>query len=400
VTVDQLRPTRRHEPEQRDFAESFRRFLAAEVLPFAEDWDRDGIVPRELFAKAGGHGFLAMEVEPRFGGAGVADFWFNAILNEELYSANLGGVATCLTLHNDISLPYFLKYATMEQRERWLPGIASGALITAIAMTEPGTGSDLSGISTRAVRDGDEYVVDGAKTFITNGINADLVVTVVRTAADRHAGLSLLVVERGMEGFTHGRNLEKIGLHAGDTSELSFTGVRVPVANLLGSEGQGFTALTDNLPRERLSVAITAIAASRAAFEMSVGYVSQRGAFGRKLGGFQHTRFTLAELATEITLGRVFVDRCIDAYNAGALTAVEAAMAKWWCSELQGKVVDRCLQLHGGYGYMLEYPIARAYQDARATRIYGGTTEIMKEIIGRSIVQSSTDRTGRKPTTT
>jgi alkylation response protein AidB-like acyl-CoA dehydrogenase len=388
MTIDRLGPRRPYEPEHRDFAESFRRFLVKEVLPFAEEWERDGIVPHDLFAKAGAHGFLAMEADPCFGGAGVTDFRFNAVLNEELYRANLAGVATGLILHNDICLPYFLKYASDQQRHRWLPGIVSGTLVTAIAMTEPGTGSDLAGIATRAVRDGDEYVVDGSKTFITNGTNADLIVTVARTGPERHEGLSLLVIERGMAGFARGRNLEKIGLHAADTSELSFAGVRVPLANLLGREGHGFTALTDNLPRERLSIAITAIAASRAALNMAVGYVTERAAFGRRVGGFQHTRFVLAELATEIALGEAFVDRCIEAYNLGTLSAVDAAMAKWWSSELQGKVVDRCLQLHGGYGYMLEYPIARAYQDARATRIYGGTTEIMKEIVGRAILPS------------
>jgi alkylation response protein AidB-like acyl-CoA dehydrogenase len=389
VTLDRLGPERPYDSEHRDFAESFRRFLADEVLPFAEAWERDGIVPHELFGRAGAHGFLAMEVDSRFGGAGVDDFRFNAILNEELYRENLGGVATGLTLHNDICLPYFLNYATEEQRARWLPGIVSGDTVTAIAMTEPGTGSDLAAIATRATREGDEYVVDGAKTFITNGINADLVVTVARTAPDRHGGLSLFVVERGMDGFERGRNLQKIGLHAADTSELSFAEVRVPVANRLGEEGDGFRALASNLPRERLSIAITAIAASRAALDMAVRYVSERKVFGRRLSSFQHTRFELAELATEITLGQVFVDRCIQAYNARTLTASDAAMAKWWCSELQGRVVDRCLQLHGGYGYMLEYPIARAYQDARVTRIYGGTTEIMKEIIGRAILPTT-----------
>ena len=320
------------------------------------------------------------------GGGGVDDFRFNAVIVEEVERAGTGGAMLGITLHNDICLPYFLRYCTDEQRARWLPGIASGELITAIAMTEPGIGSDLASMSTTAIRDGDHYVVNGSKTFITNGINADLVITAVKTdPSQRHKGMSLLVLERGMEGFERGRNLDKIGLHAQDTAELFFTDVSVPVENLLGDEGQGFFQLTANLPQERLSIAVAAVSAARTALGWTLEYVKERKAFGQPIGSFQNTKFVLAEIATEVEIAETFVDRCILALNAGELTAEEAAMAKWWCTELQKRVVDRCLQLFGGYGYMLEYPIARAYTNARITTIYGGTTEIMKEIIGRSL---------------
>jgi alkylation response protein AidB-like acyl-CoA dehydrogenase len=273
-----------------------------------------------------------------------------------------------------------------EQKARWLPGIASCELITAIAMTEPGIGSDLASMTTTAIRDGDHYVVNGSKTFITNGINADLVITAVKTdPTQRHKGMSLVVLERGMDGFERGRNLEKIGLHSQDTAELAFSDVSVPVTNLLGQEGQGFVHLVHNLPQERLSIAATGVAAAEAALDWTLDYVKERTAFGQPVGSFQNSRFELATLKTEIDLARVYVDRCVDALVADELTAEEAAQAKWWCTELQKRTVDRCLQLHGGYGYMLEYPIARAYLDARITTIYGGTTEIMKEIVGRSL---------------
>jgi alkylation response protein AidB-like acyl-CoA dehydrogenase len=375
-----------YEPEHRDFAESFRGFLAAEVQPHFEEWERAGIVPREIYAAAGKAGFLAFEVGEEYGGAGVEDFRFNAVIGEEGYLAGLAGFIGGVTLHNDICLPYFLSYCNEEQKRRWLPGIVSGELITAVAMTEPGAGSDLAGIATRAMHVDGGYVVNGAKTFITNGINADAVITAVRTDPnERHRGLSLVVLERGMDGFGRGRNLEKIGLHSADTAEMSFSDVFVPAENLLGEEGQGFAYLTGNLPQERISIAIAAVAASRAALNMTLTYVKDRKAFGTPIGTFQHSRFVLAELATEIVLAQTFVDRCTEQIANGTLTPEGAAMAKWWCTELQGRVVDRCLQLHGGYGYMQEYPIARAYVDARVTRIYGGTTEIMKEVIGRSL---------------
>jgi alkylation response protein AidB-like acyl-CoA dehydrogenase len=369
------------------FRESFRAFLDKEVVPHLAEWDAAGIVPREVFAAAGRSGFLGMDVPEELGGGGVADFRFNTVIAEETMRAGAAGAGLGISLHNDICLPYFLAYCDDEQRKRWLPGIASGELITAIAMTEPGIGSDLASMSTTARRDGDEYVVNGAKTFITNGINADLVITAVKTdPSQRHKGMSLLVLERGMPGFERGRNLDKIGQHAQDTAELSFTDVRVPRANLLGpDEGQGFTQLVTNLPQERLSIAISGAAAARTALEQTLAYVKERKAFGQPIGSFQNSKFVLAELATEIDIAEHYVDDCVRALNAGELTAVDASKAKWWCTELQGRTVDRCLQLHGGYGYMNEYPIARAFTDARITRIYGGTTEIMKEVIGRSL---------------
>ena len=368
------------------FRAAFRQFVDTEIVPHADRWEREGIVDRELFTKAGASGFLGTDVPEAYGGGGVADFRYNLIIGEEVQRSGSGGAGLGITLHNDICLPYFLSLATDEQKERWLPGICSGELITAIAMTEPGIGSDLASMSTSAIRDGDHYVVNGSKTFITNGINADLVITAVKTdPSQRHKGMSLVVIERGMPGFERGRNLEKVGLHSQDTAELFFTDVEVPVANLLGTEGQGFVHLVHNLPQERLSIAAAGVAAAEAAFGWTLEYVTERTAFGQRVGSFQNSRFRLAEMRTEIDLGRVFVDRCVEALNAGELTAEEAAEAKWWCTELQKRVVDTCVQLHGGYGYMLEYPIARAYTDARITTIYGGTTEIMKEIVGRGL---------------
>jgi alkylation response protein AidB-like acyl-CoA dehydrogenase len=372
-----------------DFRASFRTFLQREVVGDEGrygEWERAGIVPRGVFALAGRGGFLGMAVPERFGGAGAEDFRFNLIIGEEAQRAGVGSFGLGITLHNDICLPYFLSYCNEEQRERWLGGIASGELITALAMTEPGIGSDLAGMTTRARREGEHYVVDGTKTFITNGINADLVIVAVKTdPSERHRGISLLVLERGMEGFSRGRNLEKIGQHAQDTAELSFAEVHVPVENLLGEEGEGFRYLVSNLPQERLSIAASAVAAAEVAIEWTLEYVRERQAFGQPIGSFQASRFTLAELRTETEIGRSFIDRCVQSLSVGELTAEDAAMAKWWCTELQGRVVDRCLQLHGGYGFMLEYPIARAFGDARVTRIYGGANEIMKEIIGRSM---------------
>jgi alkylation response protein AidB-like acyl-CoA dehydrogenase len=376
-----------YDEDHEAFRESFRTFVAKEMTPHRREWEAAGIVPRELFTTAGRSGFLGMEIPEELGGGGVRDFRFNAVITEELMAAGEAGSGLGITLHNDVCLPYFMDFCDDEQRRRWLPGIASGELITAIAMTEPGTGSDLASMSTTARRDGDHYVVNGAKTFITNGINADLVVTAVKTdPTQRHKGMSLLVLERGMEGFARGRNLDKLGQHAQDTAELSFTDVRVPVANLLGgTEGEGFLQLVTKLPQERLSIAIAGVAGARAALEWTLEYVKQRKAFGRPIGSFQNSRFVLAEIATEVDIAEHYTDACVRALNAGELTAADASKAKWWCTELQGRVVDRCLQLHGGYGYMTEYPIARAYADARITRIYGGTTEIMKEVVGRSL---------------
>jgi long-chain-acyl-CoA dehydrogenase len=376
-----------YEDDHADFRDAFRSFLEAEAVPHRESWDAAGIVPRELFTKAGKSGFLGMSVDEEFGGGGTPDFRFNAVVYEEFMRAGLAAAGAGVTLHNDICIPYLEQYCSTERKRRWLPDVVSGQSILAIAMTEPGMGSDLASMSTTAIRNGDHYIVNGSKTFITNGINADLVITAVKTdPTQRHRGISLLVLERGMAGFERGRNLDKLGLHAQDTAELSFTDVRVPVSNLLGGEeGQGFAQLVANLPQERVSIAVGGLASARTALDHTLEYVKSRRAFGTPIGSFQNSKFVLAELATEIDIAQTYVDQCVRALNEGDLTAEDAAKAKWWCTELQGRTIDRCLQLHGGYGYMSEYPIARAYADARVTRIYGGTTEIMKEVIGRSL---------------
>jgi alkylation response protein AidB-like acyl-CoA dehydrogenase len=375
-----------YDDEHLAFGESFRSFVAKEIAPHYLEWEASGIAPRDLYAAAGRHGFLGMSIPERFGGGGISDFRFNAVIAEELASAGIGGAGLGITLHNDITTPYFTDIANDEQKSRWLPGIASGELITAIAMTEPGTGSDLAGISTTAKRDGDVYVVNGSKTFITNGINSDLVIVAVKTDPEaRHAGMTLLVVERGTEGFERGRNLDKIGMHSQDTAELFFSDARIPVVNRLGDEGQAFHYLTSNLAQERLSIAVTGVATARAAVQWTVDYVTERRAFGSTIGGFQNTKFVLAEQKTAVEVAQAYVDKCILALNAGELTAADASAAKFWCTELQKKVVDACLQLFGGYGYMSEYPIARAYADARVTTIYGGTTEVMKTIVAKDM---------------
>jgi alkylation response protein AidB-like acyl-CoA dehydrogenase len=374
------------ESEHVDFRESVARFVAEEITPNHEQWEHDGIVPRDLFAKAATKGMLAIQVPEQYGGPGIDDFRFNQIVVEEVSVAGDAGSGLGITLHNDICVPYFLSLCSDEQRERWLPGIADGTLITALAMTEPEMGSDLAGLRTTALRNGDGFVVNGSKTFITNGINADLVITAVKTdPSQRHAGISLVIVERGMDGFERGRNLDKVGMHSQDTAELFFHDVHVPAENLLGTEGQGFRYMTSNLAQERLSIALAGVAAARGALAMTVDYVKQRHAFGQPIGSFQNSRFALAEMATEVELATAFCDQAVLAHNRGELSPEDAAMAKWYATELQGRVIDRCVQLHGGYGYMLEYKIARAFVDARVTRIYGGTTEIMKEIIGRSL---------------
>jgi alkylation response protein AidB-like acyl-CoA dehydrogenase len=374
-----------YDSEHLAFGEAFRAFVDKAIVPHYMDWERAGITPREVFVEAGHSGFLGMQVPEEYGGGGVEDFRFNQILDEQIALAGITGSGLGISLHNDTCLPYFLSFCNDEQKARWLPGIASGELITAIAMTEPGAGSDLAGIRTTAKRDGGHYLVNGSKTFITNGINADLVVTAVRTGADRHHGMSLLILERGMAGFERGRNLDKLGLHSQDTAELSFTDIEVPVENLLGEEGQGFAQLVKKLPQERMSIAVAGLAEAQAAFENTLRYVQERKAFGTTIGSFQNTKFVLAEIATEIDVAQAFVDRCVDRLNDGELDVADAAKAKWWCTELQGRVLDRCLQLHGGYGYMTEYPVARGYADARVTRIYGGTTEIMKGVVSKSL---------------
>ncbi len=372
--------------EHRLFREGFRRFVEKELVPHDERWQENGVVDRELFAAAGSNGFLGLAVPEEYGGGGTTDFRFNQIITEEFEMAGVGAAGSGIGLHNDVCLPYFLEYCTDEQRRRWLPGLCSGELIAAIAMSEPSVGSDLARLATTAERDGDVYVVNGTKTFISNGINADVVITAVKTdPAAGHRGITLLILERGMDGFERGRNLDKIGRHSQDTAELFLTDVRVPVENRLGDQDRGFYYMMFNLPQERLNIAVAAVAASQHAFDLTLDYVTERQAFGQPIGSFQHNKFEMAEMATELQIAWTFVDACVVAHNDGQLTAEEAAMAKWWTTELQKRVNDRCLQLHGGYGYMDEYPISRLWRDGRVQSIYGGTTEIMKEIIGRSL---------------
>ncbi|HEY3528299.1 MAG TPA: acyl-CoA dehydrogenase family protein [Nocardioides sp.] len=372
------------EPEHEAFRETVATFLDKEAVPFHDQWEEDGIVDRDVWAKAGAQGLLGLQLPEEYGGGGTADFRYNAVVGEEMTRRGIYGCA--FTLFNDMIAPYFAASATTEQAARWFPGLCAGTTIAAIAMTEPGAGSDLQGIRTTAVDEGDHYVLTGQKTFISNGILADLVVVVARTDPEAgHQGISLLVVERGMEGFERGRNLDKIGQHAQDTAELFFDHVRVPKENLLGEEGSGFVHLMTNLAQERLSIAVSAAAACEMLVETSLDYVKERTAFGRPIGRFQHTRFTLAEMATEAHIARVFIDDCLAHHVRGELDTATASMAKWWTTELQNTIVDRAVQLHGGYGYMTEYPVARAFVNSRVQTIYGGTTEIQKEIIGRSL---------------
>ncbi|NVI86287.1 acyl-CoA dehydrogenase family protein [Actinomadura sp. BRA 177] len=366
------------------FRDMVRSFIAKEAAPHHEQWEKDGIVSREVWLAAGRAGLLGIDMPEEHGGGGNADYRYYVIFNEELAKAGIHGPG--FAVHNDINGGYLRQLCTDEQKARWFPGYCSGELITAIAMTEPAAGSDLQGIKTTAIKDGDDYVLNGSKTFISNGILADLVIVVAKTDPSAGAkGVSLLVVERGMDGFERGRNLDKVGMHAQDTAELFFDNVRVPASNLLGEEGMGFIYLMTNLARERLSIGATAMAAAEDAFEQTLEYCKTREAFGRPIGKFQHNRFTLAEMKTELTIARSFTDECILKESENELTADEAAMLKWWNTELLKRVVDRCVQLHGGYGYMTEYPIAKAYQDVRIQTIFGGTTEIMKEIIGRGL---------------
>jgi alkylation response protein AidB-like acyl-CoA dehydrogenase len=372
------------EAEHEAFRQTVRSFVDKEISPFHDQWEKDGIVDRSVWTKAGALGLLCFDVPEEYGGAGVTDFRYNLVIAEELTRAGANGPG--FLVHTDIIVPYITSLGTPEQKQRWLPGLVSGELISAIAMTEPGAGSDLQGIRTTAVDKGDHYVLNGSKTFISNGILADLVIVVAKTDPTAgHKGVSLLVVERGMDGFDRGRNLDKMGLKAQDTAELFFDNVVVPKDNLLGAEGSGFISLMVNLPQERLSIAMIAAAACEHILDLSLTYAKEREAFGKPIGKFQHNRFLIAEMATETHIARVFVDDCVTKHNNGHLDATLASMAKWWTTELQNKLVDRAVQLHGGYGYMNEYPIARAYVDSRIQTIYGGTTEIQKEIIGRSL---------------
>ncbi|ORW20519.1 acyl-CoA dehydrogenase family protein [Mycobacterium palustre] len=376
-------------PDHEAYRETVKEFLAREVVPHQHDWDRDHRIDRDVFAHAAKAGIYALEVDGRYGGAGEHDYRYRMVVCEEIARINALSFGLTISLQDDLVLHYLLDLTSEEQKQRWLPGFASGELIGALAMTEPGTGSDLRGIRTSARRDGDHWVLNGQKTFISSGIMADLIV--VAACTDQEAGsrgFSLFVVERDTPGFRHGRQLDKIGLPAQDTAELFFDDARVPVENLLGKEGSGLQYLMSHLPRERLGVTAQAIATTRAIFDLTVEYCRQRKAFGQPLTAKQHIRFELAEMSTELDIAEAYVDKSVEAFNAGELSPVDAAKGKWYVSELQHRLIDRCLQLHGGYGYMLEYPVARAYVDTRAQTIYGGTTEIMKELIGREVAGS------------
>ncbi|TDE29103.1 acyl-CoA dehydrogenase family protein [Actinomadura sp. 6K520] len=369
------------------FRETIRAFIEAEVAPVYGEWEDAGHPPRDFYNKLGELGVFGIQVPEEYGGAGETSFKYQAVISEECARAGVsfGGYG----VHVNLVLPYLLKYGSEEQKKRWLPPFVSGEMMTAIAMTEPGTGSDLAGMQTTAKRDGDHYVLNGAKTFITGGVLADRVLVVARTSPatpeNRRAGLSILAVDTKSEGYAVGRKLEKIGLRSSDTAELSFTDVRVPAEDLLGEEGRGFEYLTHNLAEERLGIATSSYASAAAAVEFARRYVQERTVFGKTVSSFQNTKFVLAECATEVEAARSLVDRCIEALDAGELTPADAAMCKLFCTEVQARVVDKCLQLHGGYGYILEYPIARLYTDARVARIYGGTSEVLKTIIAKDI---------------
>ncbi len=365
------------------FRDSLRRFIAREIAPFHAAWEDQGYVDRDVWRKAGANGLLCQTMPEEYGGAGV-DRLFAVVQFEELTRAGCSGIG--FSLHSEIVAPYLLRYGNEEQKQRWLPRLASGEAIGAIAMSEPGAGSDLQAIKTTAVRRGDPYLLNGSKTFITNGWHADLVIVVAKTQPDAGAkGTSLLVVERGMPGFETGKRLKKLGLKAQDTAELFFDNVKVPASNLLGAENSGFISLMQELPWERLQIAIAAVASAQVAIERTVEYVKKRQAFGQAVAAFQNTRFTLAELQTQVQIAQVFVDRCIGLVLKGELDTATASMAKYWTTDLQCKVIDECLQLYGGYGFMWEVPIARQFADSRVQRIYGATNEIMKEVIARAM---------------
>jgi len=366
------------------FQNSMREFLKHEVVPNHEEWEKDGHVPKDIWLKAGENDFLGIDVPEKYGGSGIDDFRYNSVVIEEVWRAG----TTCLTFSvtNDLVIPYLLRYANEEQKERWFPKLCSGETISALAMTEPSAGSDFAAIRTTAKLDGNHYILNGQKTFITNGVTSDLVIVACKTNPDAgHKGMSLLILERGMEGIERGKEFKKIGLKGQDTAELFFTDVKVPKENLLGQENQGFYYMMKNLPQERMSIAVSALAAIETVLDYTIEYCKERKAFGQPIGNFQNSRFKLAEMKTEAEIGRIYIDDCIKKLNEKKLTAEQGAMAKWWASDLQVRVADQCLQLHGGYGYILEYPIARAFADARIQPIWGGTNEIMKEIIGRSL---------------
>ncbi len=371
------------ESEHEQFRDSVRRFMQAEVAPHADRWREAGMVDRETYLKAGAQGLLCVDAEERFGGAGISDFRFNQIIIEE--NMRHGDIGFYINLHNDLVAPYISKLGNEEQKARFMPGVVSGEMILAVAMTEPSTGSDLAGMKTRAVKKGDHWVLNGAKTYISNGILGDLIVVAARTDPDRPHGISLFLVERGMEGFERGRKLEKMGLKSQDTAELFFNDVKVPKDNLLGEAGQGFKYLARMLAQERLVAAIGFTATAQTAFDLTLEYVKERRAFGKPIGAFQNTRFKMAQMRAELDMAQTYVDQCVLLLNAGELSAEDASAAKLLTSELEARVMDQCVQFHGGAGYMEEYRISRMYTDARISRIFAGTSEIMLEIIGRGL---------------
>jgi acyl-CoA dehydrogenase len=372
--------------ELTQFRDMVKRFLDKEIKPYYDQWEKDGLIPREVWHSMGANGLLAVDLPEEYGGCGVSYLYSMAILEEASY-ANLGSLATGLSVHSDIAAPYVLHIGNADQRQQWLPKMASGEVIGAIGMTEPGAGSDLQAIRTTAILNGDHYVLNGSKTFITNGQHADLVILAAKTDPTGGAkGVSLFLVDMKLAGCARGRNLEKMGLHAQDTSELFFDNVKLPLDSLLGEAGKGFSYLMNELPRERLNLSVCAVAAAEGLLADTIAYTQERKAFGNPISKLQNTRFTLATCHTDIAINRAFVDQCVRQYMEGKLDATQAAVAKLASTDMQGRVADACLQMFGGYGYMLEYPAARAYVDARIQRIYGGTNEIMKEVIARSLV--------------
>jgi alkylation response protein AidB-like acyl-CoA dehydrogenase len=380
-----LTPRPIYEAEHNQFRESVRRFAAMEIAPHFARWEVAGIIDRSLWGAGGGSGLLCPQVPEQFGGIG-GDFRFNAVVLEELGYSGFAGPATDFSVHSDVCCGYLLRYGSEEQKQKWLPRMVSGETVCAIAMTEPDAGSDLQGLKTRARRDGDAYVITGQKTFISNGQMCDLVIVVTRTNSERGSkGMSLVLVEADRPGFRRGRNLEKLGHLSSDTSELFFDDVRVPVENLLGTEGGAMPALMGELPQERLTIAIHSIASAQRAFDLTKDYVNQRKAFGSPVSSFQNTRFRLADLKAELSVGWAFIDQCLREHVEGRLSTYAASTAKLWITEMHGRIVDQCLQFFGGYGFMRESEICRLYADARVLRIYGGTSEIMRELISRSL---------------
>ncbi|MEX0426039.1 acyl-CoA dehydrogenase family protein [Nocardioides sp. DS6] len=374
-----------YDEDHEDFRASVRQWLERSVIPNAEKYVADKALPREFWLEAGANGFLGLGIPEEYGGAGADDFRFNAVLAEELAGVN-AALPTCVGIHSDITAPYLVELGTEEQKKRWLPGVAAGEILLAIGMTEPSGGSDLAALKTSAVRDGDEWVINGSKTFITNGYSADLVIVAARTSPEKKArGITLFAVEATKEGFSRGRKLDKVGMEESDTAELFFENVRVTDAEIVGELDNGFIHMMQKLPQERVSCAVANVAHAKQILVETLQYAKDRKAFGQSIGQFQHNKFLLAELFTQIEVAETYIDRCVLAHSKGELSPVEASKAKWWSSQAQSEVLDHCVQLHGGYGFMNEYRVARAWRDARVTKIWAGSNEIMKELIGRDL---------------